>query len=336
MHDPITGGKALRWGATMATAGLFFVASMGLLPGAFAAQNQEAQEVVANLAAGRVAVLVAKGGIVIATAESKLEAGTLPPLIVPLNYFRVAVLMGPAEWVWPGGGRPPVRLDVEMLHAIGPTSASRKRALGAYASTDIEEIGLGFLDPLRAVAGQLHGRLKLNPEEPFFEMLLADYAPDYGPEVWSLRYRVTQEELRGGYYSTMVHRPEYVQLYPPNKGQPKTLVETRYPTGSADQPAILDLLKGNDPRLAALRGADPGLARAAAGIERGESQRIPVGDGLEFVRAAFQSVTPRDARQMIVVISEEKGLGWVIGQSDFALPPGLAPDAGAPTLLRKP
>jgi hypothetical protein len=313
------------------------VASIAVQPAAFAGRDQAAEEVFANLAAGRVAVLVTKGGIVVATAESRFEAGTLPPLIVPLSYFRAAVLLGPAEWVWPDAGRAPIRLDVEMRRVAGPVAGSRKKPTGNYESTDIEDIGLAFLESLRAEATQLHGRLKLDASEPFVELLLVDYAPDYGPEVWSLRYHADQEVLRGDFYRTTVHRPEFVQLYPPQKGLPKTLVETRYPPGDPSQPAILDLLKGNDPRLAALRGADPGLERAAAGIERGESQRIPLADGLEFLRAAFQSVTPRDARQMIMVISEEKGLAWVLGESVAAPAASAKPsEPGAPTLLKKP
>src|SRR5208282_137033 len=66
--------------------------------------QQAAGEVVANLAAGRVAVLIAKDGIAVATAQSQYEPGTLPPLIVPLGGLRVAILLGPVEWTWPGTG----------------------------------------------------------------------------------------------------------------------------------------------------------------------------------------------------------------------------------------
>jgi hypothetical protein len=326
---------------------LLLVLAAGLLAGwralcapEAAPQRQSNDEVVANLAAGRVAVLVAKDGIAVATAESPVEPGTLPPLIVPLNSVRVAVLLGPVEWIAPGTGRPPLRLDVELRRTVNGIANAPARNYELPA-TDIEGIGLGFLEPLRSAASQLHTSLHLQPHELFTELMVVDYAPNYGPEVWSLRYRAEQELLRGGFYRTGMHRPEYVQLYPPDKGQPRTLLETRYPPNDASDPPILDLLKVNDSRLAALRSADPGLGRAAELLDRGESQKIKIEDGLEFLRAAFQSVSPRDARQMIVVLSERNGMDWVKGES--ALAP-LAPQAQPgqpnapvpPSMRRKP
>lgn len=303
--------------------------------------QQSADEVVANLAAGRVAVLVAKDGIAVATAQSQIEPETRPPLIVPLGSLQVAVLLGPEEWVWPGTGRPPLRLDVELRRSARASRRGPARDVEMPA-TDIEAIGLGFLESLRNAAGLLHGPLHLQPQEPFAEVMLADYAPNYGPEVWSLRYRAEQELLRGDFYRTAVHRPEYVQLYPPDRGQPKTLMESSYPPHDPGEPPILDLLKANDSRLAALREADPGMGRAADLLLRGESQKIKIADGLELLRAAFQSVSPRGARQMILVITEQEGMKWVLGESELA---PVSPQeqqqlqqtqSAAPTLRKKP
>lgn len=300
--------------------------------------QQTASEVVANLAAGRVAVLVARDGIAVVTAESQVEPQTHPPLIVPLSALRVGVLLGPVEWEWPGTNRPPVRLDAELRRsAVG----LRDAAAAHYQSTvsDIEAIGLGFLEPLRNAAAQLHAPIRVQPGELFTELLLVGYAPDYGPEVWSLRYHVEQEILRGDFYRTAIHRPEYVQLYPPERGQPKTLLETHYPPNDPGEPAIVDLLKDNDSRLVALRGADPGLGRAAELLEHGESQKIKIADGLEFLRAAVQSISPHGARQMILTITEQKGMEWVLGQSELAPMSPLQKGEGQPnrpTLLTKP
>jgi hypothetical protein len=290
--------------------------------------RQPTDEVVANLAAGRVAVLVAKDGIAVATAESRVEPGTLPPLIVPLSSLRVAVLLGPVEWIAEGTRRAPIRMDAELRRSANGIGGPAKNY--ELPATDIEGIGLGFLEPLRSAAAQLHTSLHLQPRELFTELMLVDYAPNYGPEVWSLRYRVEQELLRGDFYRTAVRRPEYVQLYPPDKGQPRTLLETHYPANDASEPPILDLLKGNDSRLAALRGADPGLGRAAELLDRGESQKIKIEDGLEFMRAAFQSVSPRDARQMIVVLTERKGVEWILGESAFPPLPPPSQSVGQP------
>ncbi len=267
------------------------------------APQQAADEVVANLAAGRAAVLIAKDGLAVASAQSQIEPGTLPPLIVPLGSLRVAVLLGPVEWTWPGTGRSPLRLDV-ALRQSAPVRRPADMSNSAIPATDIESIGLAFLEPLRNAAGLLNGPLHLQPHEVFTELLIVDYEPGYGPEAWSLRYRAEQELMRGDFYRTAIHRPEYVQLYPPDKGQPRTLMETTYPPNDPNEPAILNLLKTNDSRLAALRAADPGMGQAADLLVRGESQKIKIEDGLELLRAAFQTVTPRDSRQMLLKITE--------------------------------
>jgi len=313
---------------------------MGSSPGAqgTAARSpfQNSDEVVANLAAGRVAVLVGKDGIAVATAESAVEPGTLPPLIVPLSSLRVGVLLGPVEWTSPESNRPPIRLDAELMRgAVG----FENRGTNNYETpaTDVEGIGLGFLEPLRGVAGRLHNSLHLAPNALFAELLLVDYARGYGPEVWSLRYHVEQQLLRGDFYRTSVHRPEYVQLYPPDKGQPKTLLETRYPPDDASDPPILDLMKASDNRVAVIRNADPALEKAADLLARGESPKIRIDDGLGFLRAAFQNVSPHDARQMIVVIREQEGIEWITGEKTLAPPPTQPGDKpAAPSLHRKP
>jgi hypothetical protein len=302
------------------------------------AQQQSTDEVVANLAAGRAAVLIAKDGIVVATAQSNVEPETLPPMIVPLGSYRVAVLLGPVEWMWPGSGRAPLRLDRDLQRRLWGAAAPVSKDAPIQAS-DIETIGLGFLEPLRIVTATLHGRLRLPPQEVFTEMLLVDYARDYGPEAWSLRYHAEQELMRGDFYRTSIHRPEYVQLYPPDKGQPKTLMETTYPPHDPTEPSILELLKSNDSSLAPLRNADPGMGRAADLLVRGESQKINLGDGLELLRAAFQSVAPRDSKKMLLTITPQDGIKWVLGEEESTR---LSPEerkqaeSGAPTLRKKP
>lgn len=298
--------------------------------------QQSGGEVVADLAAGRVAVLVARDGIAVATAQSQIEPETLPPLIVPVGSLRVGVLLGPAEWVSPSSGRPLLRLDADLLRA-GPLRAAATAQEAETAATDIESIGLGFLDPLRNAAALLHGPLQLPSNQWFMELMVVDYAPNYGPEVWSLRYRAEQQLMRSDYYQTSIHRPEYVQLYPPDKGQPRTLIESTYPPHDPDEPLILDLLKADDSRLAPLRSADPGMGRAAELLVRGESQKIKIDDGLELLRAAFQILSPRGAKQMILEITERDGMKWVLGESELArVPPQQQSQPTAPTLRRRP
>lgn len=299
-------------------------------------QPEAGTEVLANLAAGRVAILVCKDGMVVATAESPVEPGTLPPMIVPLSAFRVGVLLGPLEWIWPGSGRSPLRLDAALRRAGGEAARARNTTI-ADAASDIETIGLAFLTPLRSAAAQIHSRLRLQQKDVLAELLLAGYAKEYGPEVWSLRYRLEQHLLRGDFYETVVHRPEYIQLYPPEKGQPHTLVETRYPPDDASEPRLLDLLIGGDSRVSALHRGDAPMERAAERVEKGESQKVPFLDGVDLLRASMQAVTPRDRRQMLAAIKENTGVEWLAGEelSAPALPQEKR-EPGAPSLYKQP
>ncbi len=61
-------------------------------------------------------------------------------------------------------------------------------------------------------------------------MLLADYVENYGPEIWSLKYRIQQDNLGNDYWETHILRPAYYQLYPPEKGSARTFMEAQYPS----------------------------------------------------------------------------------------------------------
>ena len=84
-----------------------------------------------------------------------------------------------------------VRLDAELPQAAA--NATRRPTQTNVAPdpnepSDIEQIGVGVLELLRPLVGQLHRKLDLAPDEPLVELLLADYAENYGPEIWSLKY----------------------------------------------------------------------------------------------------------------------------------------------------
>jgi len=296
----------------------------------------EDEEVVANLAAGRAVILVGKDGIAVGTLESRAEADTRPPLIVPLGSYRIVVLLGAAEWITPGSTRPPLRMDIELRRAVSQVAGFNKQQ--ATETSDIEAVGIAFLEPLRAAAARLHRKLAWPAEEALVELLLVQYVGGYGPEVWSIRYSLEQEPLRGDFYRTHVPRPRYLQLYPPEKGHPHTLIEASYPQSGTPLPLLADLLKRNDPRLARLRGADQQLAQAADRLDRGESQKLPADQCLQFLRAALNSVADENARQMIAVIHEEKGLEWVAGEEEVATGPvnDKSREPGAPSLRKKP
>jgi len=76
------------------------------------AQTQSPEdEIVANLAGGRVIVHVARdGNIVFAAIDHPVEAGGVPPRVVELDSMHVGVLLGASEWRLPADPKP-VRLD---------------------------------------------------------------------------------------------------------------------------------------------------------------------------------------------------------------------------------
>jgi hypothetical protein len=297
--------------------------------------------VVVNLSAGRVIVCVAKGGIVVATVEQKLEAESRPPMAVEISGKRMLVLLGATEWASPAGD-PPVRIEQELRNIGGALGRAGPR-LQQEQANDLEILGLALLEPIRAAAGQLHQNVGLQRDEPLVEVVLVGYVEDYGAEAWTLRYRAVQEPLRGDYWQTRVLRPLYTQLYPPEKGQPRTLMEVRYPpeaSGTEERvPLLLELLRGNDPQVAAARAADASAAEAAEKLLAGESHKAPLEGVVTLLRAALDATVPRDAVLTFGVIDERTGFSWI-------LPPPGPTEAekaeeqkkrppGAPT-LRKP
>jgi hypothetical protein len=317
-------------------ASVFICVHQWLLPPSIFAQ-EAVQEVVANLAAGRVVIYVAKDGIVIGANENRLEAESRTPVFVPLSSKRVAVLLGAVEWLMPGTGRPPMRLDREFPRLIG--LATYQPRLQQEQSSDLEPFGLAMLDPLRRAAQQLTRKMELGPEEPILEMLLVGYEEQYGPEVWLLKYRTVQEPLRGDYWRTRVLRPSYDQLYPPEKDQPRTLVEVRYPPEDAG-PSLLELLQQSDPRLTPLRTSNAQAVRAAEKLTRGESNKGLLDDAVVFLRASLDAVAQPDTAQGIAVIKETTGFEWILAPPQ-ALQKAEEADSkprepGAPSLRKKP
>ncbi len=283
-----------------------------------ASAQESEQNPVAGLAAGRVFLYVASDGIVIGALEQNSKAGARPPMILPLSGSRIAILLGPVEWASSGSGQAPVRLDRELPRLANQAAPGRRQPTPGQAS-DIEAIGVALLERLRAL------------------LLLVDITEDYGPEVWLVSYRVTQDALGNDYWRTRVLRPSYTQLYPPEKGQPRTLIEVRYPD-DAPGPALLDLLNQNDPRLARLRTADLPTTRAIERLASGQSNKAAVDDASVFLRAALPAIAGQDERLVMGVLREQRGFAWLLEPPE---PPqsaeeGKPREPGAPTLRKKP
>lgn len=306
-----------------------------LIPAASAQTQQTEEEIVANLAGGRVIIHVAKDTIIFAAIDQQIEANSIPPRVMDLDSSHVAVLFGASEWRLPADPVP-VRLD-RNFQRVGDRDVRYRSP--DEAEPDLEAIGVAFLEKLRPLVSQLHHKIDFKPDDPLFEAVIIGYAPSqYGPEIWTLEYRAQQEEIaaRGDYWQTHVLRPRFEQLYPPEKHAPRTLVEPRYPA-DASGPTLQALIEGNDPRLARLESADQRFAKVADLIAKGQAQKAVSADAVDFLRAAVPLIAP-GARFVMATINEDHGFAWVVepeepiekAKEDKNRPPD------APTLRRKP
>ncbi|HWF40128.1 MAG TPA: hypothetical protein VG322_16505 [Candidatus Acidoferrales bacterium] len=273
------------------------------------------QEVATNLATGRVLITVVKDAILIATVENPIEAGTRPPTPVELDSTRAGIILGPVDWFSPSTQLQIANLDKELPHLKARTAAPAPaphlvQTLGGDQASDIESTGQGFGERLNQVAKGLRSNVNLSEDESFAQLIIADYLSGYGPEVWQLSYSMKQEQQKGDYWETRILRPTYLQFWPPEKGQPKTILEFDYPAQKTGT-SLLDLLKQKDPRLDRVRNSDPQMAMVASQIQS-DSTKLYAADTTQFLRAALAAVTPPETRQTMSVIGVDKGFAWIL------------------------
>jgi hypothetical protein len=281
------------------------------------AQNQTDQpgeEVVANLAAGRLIIAVVKDAILVGTVENPFESQTHPPMPVALPNDRAGVLLGAIDWFSPSSQSGIARLDRELPRLRGHVKAEGPRLQAGeegQEATDIEFVGQGLWDRLNQVVKELHAKMDLSENEPIVELVLADVVPTYGPEVWHMNYSIEQFPQRGEYWETRVQHPHYIQDWPPEKGQPLTLIEFSYPPDDAS-PTVLEMLRQHDPRLEKLATSDPIMASVASMLLKGISNKIATEDGTQFMRAVLNALAPPKARETMAVIGFKTGFTWVL------------------------
>jgi hypothetical protein len=306
-----------------------------------AAQIQAPEdEIVANLAGGRVIVHVARdGNIVFAAINQPVEAGGVPPRVLEVDSVHVAVLLGASEWRLPADPNP-VRLDRNFERVRGRDPKYQYHA--DEAEPDLETIGVAVLEKLRPLTSQLHHKIDLPADEPLLEMVLIGYAPNnYGPEVWTVEYRVQQEQVstRGEYWQTRILRPRFTQLYPPDKHAPRMIVEARYPA-DLKAPTLMALIQGNDPAIAQLRGSDARFAKVIEAVDKGQAQKAVPADAADFLRAVLPLISDKQTF-ILAKMEEQHGFDWIVppdepiehakkGEEDKNRPPD------APSLRRKP
>jgi hypothetical protein len=300
------------------------------------AQDREGgNEIVANLAGGRVIVHVARDKIVFAAIDQPVEPNSIPPRVLSIDSRHIGVLLGASEWRSPADPKP-VRLDRDFPQVPGrnPHYAADPEEV----APDLDVIGVAFLERLRPLVSQLHHKIEFKPDEALLEVVIIGFAPDdYGPEVWTLEYRIQQEEIatRGDFWQTRLLRPRFTQLYPPEKKAPKTLVEIRYPV-SLPGPTLQQLIQGNDPELDNLSRGEPKFSKVMENIDRGQANKAVPEDATDFLRAALPLISEK--AKFILGTMTEGGFEWVVppdepvekAKEDKNRPPE------APTLHRKP
>jgi hypothetical protein len=319
----------------MRTALLAFVAVMAFTLPAHAQED----EIVANLAGGRVIVQVSRDAIIFGAIDHPLEATAVPPRVAAIGTTHVGIFFGASEWQVPAQPRP-IRLDKNIGDVRAATPAYQPAGSG---DPDLELIGTAFLEKLRPLVSQLHHKIDLKPDEPLFEIVLIGYAPkDYGPEVWLIDYGAEQQTVstRGDYWQTRLLRPRFTQLYPPEKHEAKTLVETRFPNDLQSIP-LLGLIQQNDPRIAQLRSSDQRFAKVLEQIEHGQANKSISQDSADFLRAALPLIA-NGSTFIEGKMPEGGGFDWIVPPEEpvekRAQDKGEDKDrpADAPTLVRKP
>src|SRR5262252_10995813 len=84
----------------------FFVAA----PPSFAQRQGREDELVANLAGGRVIVHVARDTIIFAAIDVPVERNSIPPRVMSLDSGHIGILLGASEWRTPADPKP-IRVD---------------------------------------------------------------------------------------------------------------------------------------------------------------------------------------------------------------------------------
>lgn len=299
----------------------------------------QSDEIVANLAGGRVIIQVARDAIIFGAIDHPLEAKSVPPRVAAIGASHVGILFGASEWQFPAQPMPTrldrdipdVRVDPHNVYQPPPGSGD----------TDLEEIGVVFLEKLRPLVSQLHHQIDLKSDEPLFEIVLIGYAPQgYGPEVWLLDYRVQQQSVSAtsDYWQTNILRPRFTQLYPPEKHEPRNIVELRFPADLQEIP-FAGLLQQNDPRIAQVLSSDAKFAKVAEQIERGQANKSNSQDAADFLRAALPILAGKS--QFIEgIYGEDSGFEWIVPPQEPTQKTQRAEDKNrppeAPTLMRRP
>jgi len=303
------------------------------LPLSLSAQENRGGEIVANLATGRVVFCVTHDAIIVAATSGGGEVGSRPPAVLLVSSGRIGVLLGAIDWTAPDTAKT-TRFDSE-LPAVAANALRRPTQKPAQEPSEIEDIGVGMLELIRPVVDQIHHKLELAPDEPLVELILADYVLDYGPEIWNLQYHVRQENLANDFWQTRILRPAYVQLFPPEKGQPRTFIEADYPA-NIPQLRLAERVTQPDPQFERIAHSSRDVSEAVAFIAAGNSTKAPSSPISDFMRAAIPLAGGNDQNLTMAVLDMNRGFQWVLAPQE-PIPPGKTQptEPDAPSLRKR-
>jgi hypothetical protein len=273
------------------------------------AQKQD-DEIVANIAGGRVIVHVAKDAIIFAAIDLPVERGSVPPRVMEIDATHIGVLLGASEWRSPADPKP-MRLDRNLPHFGNKNT--RYGANAGEGESDLETMGTAFLEKLRPLVSRLHHKLDFPADEPIFQLVVIGYAPgEYGPEVWVLEYRMEQEEVatRGEYWQTRLLRPKFTQIYPPEKHAPREVVESSFP-GGLKGPTVTGLVETHDRRLARMTEGEPRFTKVLENLQRGQANKADPVASADFLRAVLPLLAG-EASYFMGNLSVRGGLEWIV------------------------
>lgn len=315
---------------------LVLLGGTAVAPHACAQDNEYSKEIVANLAGGRVIIQVAKDQIVFAAIDHPIETNSVPPRVVGVDSQHIGVLLGASEWRSTASPQP-VRLDRDMQRITAPNPHYESNP--EEIAPDLDTIGVAFLERLRPLVSQLQHKIDFNMDEPIFEIVLIGYGPeDYGPEVWTIDYRIQQEEIatRGDFWQTRILRPRYTQIYPPEKHSPKKLVEVRYPA-NLPGPTLQQLIEGNYPDIDTIAHNDPKLLKVEEDIEKGQANKASPVEAADFMKAILPTIAGK-SRYILGTMTEDGGFNWVVPPEEPVekVKADKKRPQGAPSLRRQP
>lgn len=315
-------------------------------------QEDTSEEIVANLAAGRVLIAVFKDAIAIGTIENKVESSAELPLIVPISSERVGILLGAVDWFSPSTRTSIADLPRELPHlryhrpgTVEGPHLIQPPANDAVAA-DIEQTAIGVMSRLTEVSSNIHGHVDVKPDEPLTELVLADYVEAYGPEAWLMTYKIDQQPERGDFWVTQVKRPRYTQLWPPEKTAPHVLLEVDYPSTPGKTPeqaaqnsAVRNLLSSHAKELDSVRSSSAMSAACDSLLSNTLNQQAS-DLALPCLRASMDALaSASSAKEELALLTPDGNIRWIIAPPPDTRPklkpanPGQQ-DENAPSLER--